>query len=206
MSLFCLALPLVFFLFWKSLSEEHAISTGGIWALVLGSILAIIHYMASPLITSGEFGFLQWMIGFIDVIAFPVLIALGLCLLFMFFKLFSATIKITNFLLLWCIPFGVIQMMSHSTQAEPLYLVIVPLMWIALAVGFGFFIKSIPIVKQWVAILCIVGAVFLPFVATTSYWALYCQNYILGYVLFGITLLPMIIHTGMLFIKTGKNN
>jgi hypothetical protein len=204
MSLFCLALPIVFFIFWKSLSEDHAVSTGGIWAVVLGSILAIIHYFTSPLITSGEFGFLQWMIGFVDVIVFPVITALAVCLLCMLLKIFSATINVTNFLLLWCFPFGVAQMMSHSLQAGALYLVIVPLIWIALAVGFGFFIKSIPAVKRWIAVFCIIGSVFLPFIAATAYWALYCQDYVLGYSLFGVTLLPMAIRTGMLFVKAFK--
>jgi hypothetical protein len=74
-------------------------------------------------------------------------------------------------------------------------------MWIALAVGFGVFINLVPIVKRWIAVLCIIGAVLLPFIATTSSWALFCQNYILGYILFGISLLPMLIHTGMLFVK-----
>jgi hypothetical protein len=205
MSLFCLALPILFFFFWKSLSDDHAVSTGGIWALVLGSILAIVHYLASPLITSGEFGLLQWTKGFVDVVVFPSLIALLVCLLFKLLRFFSAAINITNFLLLWSIPFGIFQMMTYSNQAEPLYLVIVPLLWIALAVGFGFLITIIPIVRRMIAVLCIAGAVFLPFIAATAYWALFCQNYALGYSLFGVTLLPMLVHTGILFVKAGKN-
>jgi hypothetical protein len=206
MSLFCLAFPIVFFLFWKSLSDEHAVSVGGIWALVLGSIFAVIHYLASPIITSGEFGLLQWMISLVDVIVFPSLIALVICLLFKLLKIFSAAINITNFLLLWSIPFAIIRMMINSTQAEPLYLVIVPLIWMGLAVGFGFFIKMILLVSRLISVLCVMCAVFLPFIAATAYWAFFCQNYILAYFLLGITLLPMIIHVGMLFVKAGKNN
>ncbi len=201
MSLFCLALPLIFFLFWKSLSEENAVSTGGIWAIIFGTILAFIQYITGPVIRSGEFGFLQWLIGFIDVAVFPVLTALGVCLLFMFLKVFSSTINVTNFLLLWCIPFGIFWTMTHSTQAEPLYLVIVPLIWIGLAVGFGYFIQTIPVVKQAVSILCIAGAVLLPLAGATAYWALYSQMYLLGYILFGITLVPMVVHTGIRFIE-----
>jgi hypothetical protein len=205
MSLFCLALPFVFFFFWKSLSDEHSISVGGIWALVLGSILAIIHYFASPLISSGEFGFLQWMKGFVDVILFPSLSAFSVCLLLKLLKMFSAPINVTNFLLLWSIPFGIFHMMAYGTQAEALYLVVVPLMWISLAVGLGFFIKLIPLVKRLISVLCIAGTVFLPFIAATSYWALFCQNYALGYFLFSVTLMPMLIHTGILFVKAIKN-
>ncbi len=204
MSLFCLALPLFFFLFWKSLSDENAVSTGGIWAVVLGSILALVHFFISPLITSGEFGFRQWLIGFVDVIVFPVITALGICLLFKLLKLYSSTIHITNFMLLWSFPFAIVQMMTRSTQAEPLYLVIVPLIWIALAAGFGFFIENIPEVKRWAAVLCIAGTVLLPFIAATAYWALFSQNYILGYILFGITLAPMLFQTGRLFAASLK--
>ncbi len=204
MSLFCLALPLFFFLFWKSLSDENAVSVGGIWAVVLGSILALVHFFISPLITSGEFGFRQWLIGFVDVIVFPVITALGICLLFKLLKLYSSTIHITNFMLLWSFPFAIVQMMTRSTQAEPLYLVIVPLIWIALAAGFGFFIENIPEVKRWAAVLCIAGTVLLPFIAATAYWALFSQNYILGYILFGITLAPMLFQTGRLFAASLK--
>jgi hypothetical protein len=206
MSLFCLAVPLIFFLFWKSLSEDHAVSTGGIWAIVLGSILAVVHYAVSPIIISGEFGLLQWIIGFLNVIIFPSISALGICLLFKFLRIFSATVTITNFLLLWSIPFGIFQMMIYSSQADPLYLVIVPLIWIALAVGFDFFITMVPLVKRWIAVFCIVGAVCLPFAAATAYWALFCQNTVLGYLLLPAVLLPMLIHTGMLFVKALKNN
>jgi hypothetical protein len=205
MSLFCLVLPLLFFFFWKSLSDEHAVSTGGFWALLLGSITAIVHFMVSPILTSGEFGFMQWMIGFLDVIVFPSIIALGISLLFKFLKIFSAEMQITNFMLLWSIPFAIFQMMIYGNQGEPLYLVIVPLIWIALAVGFGFFINMIPNVTRWMAVLCIAGAVLLPVAASTAYWFLYCQNYVLGYILFGITLAPMLIHTGMLFVQAVKN-
>ena len=94
--------------------------------------------------------------------------------------------------------------MTRSTQAEPLYLVIVPLIWIALAAGFGFFIENIPEVKRWAAVLCIAGTVLLPFIAATAYWALFSQNYILGYILFGITLAPMLFQTGRLFAASLK--
>ncbi len=204
MSLFCLAAPLVFFLFWKSLSDENEVSTGGIWAVILGSIAAAVHYFTSPLITSGEFGFLQWVIGFVDVIVFPVITALAVCLLFRFLKFFSATINPANFLLLWSIPFSVFQTLTAGPGSGPLYLVVVPLLWIGLAVGFRFFIKMIPEVKRSAMILCIVGAVLLPLAAATAYWALYRQNDILGYILFGISLVPMTIHTGMLFVKSFK--
>jgi hypothetical protein len=79
------------------------------------------------------------------------------------------------------------------------------LIWIALATGFGFFIKTIPTVTRLFSILCIAGIIFLPFAAATTYWALFCQNYILGYMLLGLTLMPMIIDTGMIFVKAVKN-
>jgi uncharacterized membrane protein len=205
MSLFCLVIPLVFFLFWKSLSDKNGISVGGIWAVILGCILAFVQFITNPTFTSGEFGFLQWLIGFVNVVVFPVIIPFIICLMFMFLKIFSATINATNFLLLSCIPFGVSQTMTHSTQAEPLYLVIVPLIWIGLAVGLGFFVKTIPLVKRWISVLCIIGAVLLPFLGATAYWALYVQDYTLGYVLFGITLIPTVIHVGELWISLNQN-
>lgn len=180
-------------------------STGGIWALILGCIFAVVHYIRSPLITSGEFGFLQWVIGFVDVIVFPSLIALVICLIFTFLKMFSATINAANFMLLWCVPFGVFQMMSHSTQAGVLYLVIVPLIWISLAVGLRFFIYMIPLVKRWIAVFCVIATVLLPFIAATAYWALFCHNDIWGYTLLAIMMLPALIHTGTLFVKSLKN-
>lgn len=205
MSLFCLVLPLFFFLFWKSLSEENGISTGGIWAVLLGCVFASIHFITNPLLTSGEFRFIQWVIGFIDVVLFPVIMPFGICLLFMVLKIFSVKINVCNFLLLSSIPFGIFQMMTHSTQAEALYLVIVPLIWISLAAGLGFFVKIIPLVNRRIAVLCIIGTVLLPLLGASAYWALYCQTYTLGYILFGITLVPMIVHVGSLLIRLNQN-
>ena len=199
MSLFSLALPLVFFLFWKSLSDDNRVSPGGIWALVLGTVLAIVQYMFRPVISSGEFGLIQWLAGFVNIIALPVLAGLVVCLLFKLLNLFSSGMNITNFLLLWCIPFGIFWTMAYSKSTEPLYLVIVPLLWVGMAVGFGFFISKIGEVSTFTAVFCIAGAVILPFVAATAYWFLFCQNYLLGYMLFGAALVPMVINTGYLF-------
>jgi len=192
LSVFCLLWVPVFYFLRRSLLNSN--SSGGVWALLLGSITAIIQFFLGNLVDPGGFGFSRWLFGFVDLISLIVLIPLFISFLILLFRGFSLEIDFANFALLWLIPFGALRALSWSMGRDPILLVIVPLLWTALAVGISFFISWMKSRFAWwtvsISILCIL---ILPVLSAASYWAMFSQQTLLGLGLLAVTHIPLIL-------------
>ena len=192
MYIFCVLWVPLFYLFRRSIAGEGG--AGSVWALILGSISALIQFFSGALVSPGGFGLSRWMSAFVDIVGLPVLIPLLVAAAFILFRLLSGNIDFTNFTLLWLIPVAVSKALSWSAIRSPIQLVMVPLLWTGLAVGISLFINCIiRYLRWWTVILCGLGILILPLAAITSYWAIFSQNTMLGYLLFSLAMIPMLV-------------
>jgi len=191
MTFFCLLWVPLFFLLRRSLVGAGS-SSGSVWALLLGSITAIIQFFLGYLVSPGGFGMSRWLFGFIDLVSLPVLVPLLICFLMLLFRGFSGDADYANFTLLWLIPVGALRALSWSALNDPVLLVMTPLLWTALAVGITFFINWIMRDFRWyiiaAAALCIIA---LPVSAAATYWAFFSQQTLLGFGLLVVTNVPL---------------
>ncbi|MCL2801950.1 MAG: hypothetical protein FWD28_09365 [Treponema sp.] len=170
-------------------------STGSVWALLLGSIAAILQFFLGDLISSpGGFGISRWLYGFVDLIALPVIIPMLVCLLMYLFRGFSGDADFANFALLWLIPVGALRALGWSSFSNPLLLIAVPLLWTALAAGISYFINILTNASgPPAAILSVFCMILLPITAALTYWAFFSQFTLLGFVLLAVTHIPVVL-------------
>jgi len=191
----------MFYLFRRSTEESN--SSGGIWALLLGSIIALIQFFLGDLISPGGFGISRWVSGLVDIVVLPVMIPLFLYFFLVLFKIVMGTADFTNFTLLWLIPGAGIRAVSWSSANDPVLLVLVPVLWTAMAVGIPLFIRFIMVSYKWsIKIPSILAILCLPFMAATAWWAFYSQKFGLGTVFLILTLLPMAVSMIISLLKT----
>jgi len=191
MSFFCLLWVPLFYLLRRSISGGNG--SGGVWALLLGSVTAIVQFFLGNFISPGGFGFSRWLSGFVDIVSVPVLIPLFLCtLIFLLRGGFSGDMDFTGFALLWLIPVAALRALSWSSRNDPILLVMVPILWTALAAGISFFIHWMINRFRWysaaVSIICIP---LLPAAAAAAYWAFFSQQTALGFLLLFVVNIPM---------------
>ena len=192
MSFFCLLWVPLFYLLRRSIIGESN-SSGGVWALLLGSIVAIIQFFLGNIVSPGGFGLSRWMFGFIDLVSLQVLAPIFICFLMLLFRGFSSESDFGSFALLWLIPSGALRALTWSALSDPILLVLVPLLWTALAVGISFFINLMVKSFTWYfAIISIICILILPVAAATTYWAFFSQQTLLGYGLLFVTFIPVI--------------
>jgi hypothetical protein len=186
MNLFCLlCIPLLYFI--RRIPDKKK----SIWALPLGGLAVMLHYFTGPLITADGFGFFRWMSGFIDIVALPVLIPFLAALLLVILRVFPAGLDYAGFTLLWLVPLAAIRLMSGDSPPSPLPLILVPLLWIAQAVGIPFLIARILKKPHWhIILLLALGIATLPLIATTSWWAFFVQQNLPGFLLLAVSLVP----------------
>jgi hypothetical protein len=201
MTLFCFLWIPLFYMFWRSLNDESALE-GGTWALVLGTIAAFLRFSLGSFVNPEGFGVSRWVSACVDVIAFPVALPFVICLVFAFFGLISSESNFTNYAFLWLIPGAAIRALGWSSQSNPILLIGVPVLWTAVIVGIGFFIRLIQSQGGWVIVPAVLGALALPLAAATSYWALFAQNSFLGITLLIISLVPMVVSLVMSFTES----
>ncbi|MDR2729314.1 MAG: hypothetical protein LBB81_00250 [Treponema sp.] len=176
MSVFCLLWVPAFYLLRKTSAGQSG--SGGIWALLLGSITAVIQFLLGYFISPGGFGFSRWLFGFIDIVCLPVLVPLIIYALLVFVRGVSNNFDFANFALLWLIPVAAIRAISWSSTSDPVLLVIVPLLWTALGTGIPFFIHLMLERPRWYVFLASVPCLLiLPVAAALSYWALFSQQF-----------------------------
>ena len=168
--------------------------SGGVWALILGSIFVLIQLFAGNFIIPGGFGFSRLLHGFIDLVCLPVLIPLFVYMFIFLFHGFSGETDFGGFALLWLIPSGLVRAISWGASSDPILLVAVPVLWAALAAGLSFFIHWIIntryIILKIVSSLCILIP---PAAACLSYWAFFSMQTLLGYGFLAITCVPFIL-------------
>jgi len=193
MSFFCfLWIPLFEFL-WLSLSPGKRRGAGGVWALFLGTLSALIRYFNGPFIKNGGFGFYRWISAFVDYFGFPV----GLPFLaFAFLYLIKVTLvseDLTHFTLLWLIPEGVLGSLSWSVLNDPLRLILLPLLWTSIALTVPAYLQIALTGMSKVRALAIIAIPIQFFLAVTVYWAFFIQNQKLAYSLLIPTTVPALI-------------
>jgi len=169
-------------------------SSGGVWALILGSIYAIVQFFLGNIISPGGFGFSRLLFGFVDLVCVPVLVPLLVYFFIFLFRGFSGDADFGGFALLWLIPAGALRALSWSAFNDPILLVAVPLLWTAIAAGISYFIDWI--ISTRYIILKIVFAFCIlipPAAASVSYWVLFHQQTLLGYGLLIFANIPFIL-------------
>jgi len=190
MSFFCILWVPLFYLLRRAFVNGSG--SGGVWALLLGSITAIIQFFLGNFISPGGFGFSRWLFGFIDIVSLPVLIPLVLYMLLFLVRGFAGNADFAGFALLWLIPVAALRAISWSATNDTILLVAVPLLWTALAAGISFFINWMANNLRWytavVSILCIL---ILPVVAAAAYWAFFSQQTLLGFLLLFVAHIPV---------------
>ncbi|GHV78861.1 hypothetical protein AGMMS49944_06520 [Spirochaetia bacterium] len=179
----------LFYLFWRSLSKPETEGSGGIWALILGSVAAFVQFLLGSFVSPGAFGFSRWLSACIDIVTLPAVLPLVVCRFLSrrrsVGRILSGAPNYAHFALLWLIPVSAIRAVSWSAQNNPALLVLTPILWTAIAVGIPVFMKGT------VRILRVLVMVVLPFLAATAYWAFFAQRTVLGFLLLGVTLIPM---------------
>jgi hypothetical protein len=193
MSLFCLLWMPLFYLFWRTMAKENS-SSGGVWALLLGSIVAIIQFFFGNLVNPGGFGLSRWVSACIDIITLPAVLPLLVYLALIWTRALTGTVDFANFALLWLIPGAAIRAVSWSAGNDPTLLVLAPLLWTAIAVGVPFFINLfLRFFRLYVIIPCGLCILALPFTAATSWWAFSSQIFSYGLLFLFISFIPLII-------------
>jgi len=191
MSLFCFLWVPLFYLFWRSVAQTKA--SGGVWALIIGSVVALVQFFQGPLIEPGGFGLSRWLSACVDIVVLPALAPLLVYLLFSALKIISGAAGFAGFALLWLIPSAGIRAVTWSAQADPILLVLVPVLWTAIAVGIPFFINIIMNSHPIVIIPASLVILSIPFAAASSYWAFFAHKTMIGILLLVAATAPMLV-------------
>jgi hypothetical protein len=192
MSLFCLLWTPFFYLFRRSIPSGSEAGSGGIWALLLGSLVALLQFFLGALINPGGFGLSRWLSGCVDIVVLPALLPLLVYFVLISFHVISGKKDFTSFSLLWLIPGGALRAVSWSAQRDPILLVLVPLLWTSLAVGFPFCVGLIFRCRlRFLLFPLVLATLGLPLLAATVYWAFFYQKLVLGYLLLLVTVIPL---------------
>jgi hypothetical protein len=170
---------------------EHLFSVA--LALVVGLLLDFL----GPLVESRGFGFSAWFHGAIDYFILPVFLPLGIWALVRKERGRRLSIDAVDFTLLWLVPVSIIGCVRWSVQVEGLNLVLIPLLWSALAVSLPFFFTLARENLGLMAFFGVLGVVLLPLVAITAYWAFFGQRILIGLLSTLFTIAPMVVQFAM---------
>ncbi|MCL2069963.1 MAG: hypothetical protein FWH19_03125 [Treponema sp.] len=192
MNVFCLLWVPLFYLFWRSVGESEA-AAGGVWALILGSLAAFTQFFIGPLVEPGGFGFSRWLSGCIDIVALPVMIPIIVYFILTALNIITGSISFANFALVWLLPGAVIKALTWTSLNDPIYLVLVPVLWTTIAVGVHFFIGFLQKNQWYMIILPFLGILAIPLAAASSYWAFFSHRSGLGFLLLLIAAAPMLV-------------
>ena len=167
----------------------------------MGSVVALVQFFLGSLVEPGGFGFSRWLSGCIDIVTLPAVAPLVVYLILISFKIITGTANFANFALLWLIPGAAIRAVSWSSQHDPILLILVPLLWTAIAVGIPFFIAIIQNGKLFSIIPASLAILIIPIAAASCYWAFYSQKISLGFLLLLVAAAPMMVSMVLSFLK-----
>lgn len=183
----------MFYLFWRSATGSQNF-TGGVWALLAGTVIAFVQFFLDSFIESGEFGLSRWLSGCVDIVVLPALAPIFAYLLLAGLKIVHGPLDFANFAQLWLIPGALIRALSWSSQNNPIYLVLVPILWTTISVGVPFFINLIIHSKSYFLIPpAALGILSIPAAAASSYWAFFSQKNSLGFLLLLAAIAPTLV-------------
>jgi hypothetical protein len=183
----------LFYFFWVSLVPAKTGGPGNVLALSLGSVFALIRFITGPWIFSGGFGFSRWLSALVDTAGLPALLPLLFFVFFAVLKIIPAPGDPAGFALIWLIPGGIIHSVSRSGRHDPVFLVLIPLLWTAIAVGIPFFVRILlDGNKRLLAFLVVPAILALPLAAVTCYWAFFCRRILWGWGLLIAAVIPLL--------------
>jgi hypothetical protein len=201
MSLFCFLWMPLFYLFWRALQAENS-GTGGVWALLLGTIAAIARLFLDDFVYPEGFGLSRFISACVDIIVLPALLPILVYLILILLRALSSPYDFASFALIWMIPAAAFRAVAWSAGSDPVLLVLVPLLWTAIAVGISFFIGLFTSFIRWYVIIpCALGILTLPFAAAVSWWAFYSQLFYWGLLFLGISMIPFLLSIILSWIK-----
>jgi len=203
MGFFCLLWMPLFYRFWRAITGHNAYA-GGVWAILAGSIVAMIQFFLGNFIDPGGFGLSRWISSCIDIVTLPALAPILIYLFLISFKLISGEADFANFALLWLIPGGAIRALSWSSAGDPVLLALVPVLWTAIAVGVPFFINIIRNGRLLAVIPSFLAIIIIPLAASCSYWAFYAQRTYWGLLFLFAAIVPMLVSVILSFIRAGN--
>jgi hypothetical protein len=205
MILFCFLWTPLFCLFWRSITVAEAENSGGIWALLLGSMAAFVRFLAGSFISPGAFGFSRWLSVCIDIIALPAALPLAARWLLVRLRALGRTADYANFALLWLIPGAIMAAANRSGLDDPALLALALVLRTAIAAGLPFFMGMTGNSRWGIRIFRTLAVTVLPLLAATSYWAFFSQQTWLGILLFVPALLPAVISAAVNFTRQAKS-
>ena len=192
MSIFCFLWTPLFYLLWRAVTEND-VSAGGLWALLAGSVVAFAQFFLGSFVEPGGFGLSRWISGCVDIVSLPALAPFLVYIILIGSKLITGTVNFANFALLWLIPAAAIRALGWISLSDPILLVLVPVLWTAIAVGVSFFITLIQTGRVVVIIPASLGILVVPFAAASSYWAFYCHKTTMGFLFLLAAVIPMLV-------------
>ena len=172
--------------------------------MLFGFFAAIIQLLVGPLVDPGAFGLSRWMSGFVDIVVLPALVPILFYLLFVVLGIVSGNIDFANFALLWLIPGAIIRTFGWSEENNAVHLMLVPVLWTAIAVGIPFFIQIIMNSRIIVIISAALGILVILLAAASSYWAFYSHNMMYGFIFLFVASAPMLVSMVMSFIQADE--
>jgi hypothetical protein len=193
MVFFCLLWLPLFYLFWTAIISENHIGAGGIAAILLGSIVAVVQFFFGAFVEPDGFGLDRWISGFVDIVSLPALLPLVVYLVCIPFGFSRDSGNMASFALLWLIPDLTIKTISWSALNDPLLLVAAPILRTAIVVGISFFVGLIRrkgLAGFIIGIPCILA---LPPFAASAYWAFFAQETMLGVAILTLTVMPLVL-------------
>ena len=197
MTLFCLLWVPFFYLFWRSISGNT--SAQGVWAFLVGSVVALLQFFLGPMVEPGGFDLSRWASGCIDIVVLPALAPLLVCFILYCLKMTNGSADFANFALLWLIPGAALRALSWSSLQDPIFLVLVPVLWTAIIVGVSLFIVVIQNSRVPVKVLSFLAIFIIPFAAASSYWAFYSQKTNMGIIFLAVAAAPMFVFVVLSF-------
>jgi hypothetical protein len=159
----------------------------------LGSLVSVLHYFFHPLVRTAGFGFSLWFYALVDIVLIPVLPPFLFFALFSVLGFFKDKADPAQFVLFALIPAEVIMAAGWSGQDSPLYLVIIPLLRTALALGVSF-LARLALESFFPRVIPLLLAVLaMPFAAAACFWAFYGQMAPAGFILLAFLSVPSFI-------------
>jgi len=192
MVIFCFLWMPLFYIFWRAVTGNETYA-GGLLALLAGSVVTFVQFFLGSFIEPGGFGLSRWVSGFVDIVSLPALLPFVIYFILMIFRLIPGNYSFANFALLWLIPAAAIRALGWISVGGPLLLVLVPVLWTAIAVGVHFFITLIQTGRLPVIIAASLGILAIPLAAASSWWAFYCHRTTMGSLFLVAAVIPMLV-------------
>jgi hypothetical protein len=193
MSLFCLFWTPLVLLLWVFLNSGNRGNSGGILAFVLGSLVSVLHCLFYPVINAAGFGLSLWLFALINIVLIPAVLPFLFFILLALPGLFKGQADPAKFVLFALVPAGITRAIGWSAQNDPLYLILVPLLWTMLALGISFLGRLIrESFFPWIIPL-LLAVLLLPLTAAAVFWAFYGQMFPAGFILLAALSIPSIV-------------